>query len=444
MAQPIHTALPLPGRRALTGALLIALAGCGLETSEPVGGPGGPGGKADSSAHAVFLDFDIEGELVLRDDADLEKRIDAQLMYTVGQLNGERSVGRLDRIELSDVASEWQPSGELRVTYRARMPVAWNRANDVPTEYTFVLPRDVSIEGLEEFASRYGRDCVDYGDHSDAGVFWYYYRPDATRCPIDSRDEQDAVELAATVSPSAIQTTGKYPEYQHVWADDVLRVVAITGKDEDGSTSPTDAGIASHGRLVRELLELLEPYDVQTEPAVLPDSPGLDTPAVHFEAELPNGFRIVVDALLVDNVQAAGTDFDTRYEELSSRADYIFYNGHSGLGANIRALAQKGRWIPEQYVLVFMNGCDTYAYIDSSLAEAHAAVNVDDPNGTRYLDIVANAMPAPISREVETALILLRALLQVEEPMTYEEIFETVNTSQVILVTGEADNEFAP
>ena len=41
-----------------------------------------------------------------------------------------------------------------------------------------------------------------------------------------------------------------------------------------------------------------------------------------------------------------------------------------------------------------MNGCDTYAYIDSALADAHSEVNPDDPDGTKYLDIVANAMPS--------------------------------------------------
>ena len=84
----------------------------------------------------------------------------------------------------------------------------------------------------------------------------------------------------------------------------------------------------------------------------------------------------------------------TRYEGLTPTADYIVYNGHSGLGQNVRDLARRGAWNTGQYAIVFMNGCDTYAYIDSALAEAHADVNPDDPDGTKYLDIVANAMPS--------------------------------------------------
>ena len=42
-----------------------------------------------------------------------------------------------------------------------------------------------------------------------------------------------------------------------------------------------------------------------------------------------------------------------------------------------------------------MNGCDTFAYVDDTLAAAPAPpLNPDDPTGTQYMDIVTNAMPA--------------------------------------------------
>ncbi len=39
-----------------------------------------------------------------------------------------------------------------------------------------------------------------------------------------------------------------------------------------------------------------------------------------------------------------------------------------------------------------MNGCDTFAYVDGALAQTRAALNPDDPNGTKYMEIVTNAM----------------------------------------------------
>lgn len=40
-----------------------------------------------------------------------------------------------------------------------------------------------------------------------------------------------------------------------------------------------------------------------------------------------------------------------------------------------------------------MNASDSFAYVDRSLAERRAVLNPDDPGGTKYMDMVTNAMP---------------------------------------------------
>ncbi|MEO7092172.1 MAG: PPC domain-containing protein, partial [Polyangiales bacterium] len=155
-----------------------------------------------------------------------------------------------------------------------------------------------------------------------------------------------------------------------------------------------------------------------------------------------SGKKVRVVALLVDNVRTAGAKFDARYEQLSTKADLISYNGHAGLGDNVRALAKKGRWAKGQYLITFMNGCDTFAYVDGSLAETRAAINTDDPTGTKYMEIVTNAMPAFFSSMPTGSLALLRGLMKTEAPMTYEQIFAGVDKSQIVVVTGEEDNTY--
>ena len=91
-----------------------------------------------------------------------------------------------------------------------------------------------------------------------------------------------------------------------------------------------------------------------------------------------------------------------------------------------------------------MNGCDTYAYIDSALADAHAEVNDDDPQGTKYLDIVANAMPSMFVSMPKATMAIFEGLLSYDAPMTYEEILASMDDYQVALVTGENDNEYRP
>lgn len=400
----------------------------------------GGGGKADTSVEAVFVDMEFDGEVVVGSSWGLDKKIEDQLLYTIGQLNGDNSVSRLDKLELTDVTSEQADDGIL-VTYHAKLMVAWGERENVPASYTFKLPRDIRRDAQEGFFDSYGEDCVDWGAHPDVGSMWYYYRPNAYRCDLV---DEDIVEFDAAVSVSEVNTTGKYPEYHKVWEDDALEVVAVFGKYEDDATSNSDAGISAYNEFLRDLEDELDAYELATEPAEIPSSPGVELPEAIFRATLPDGRTVQVVALLVDNVRTAGYAFDQRYAELSRTADLLAYNGHAGLGSNIRAMARKGDWQQGQYSIVFMNGCDTYAYVDTALADAHADVNPDDDIGTKYVDLVMNAMPSYFSNMSESTMVLLEGLMSYESPQTYERMFEEISSSQVVLVSGEQDNEYVP
>lgn len=420
---------------------LGGLAGCASEAGAPAefSTRKVEAGKEDSSAEAVFVDFDFDGEFLTDRRWSVEQQIEDQLLYTIGQLNGSRGVGRLDQITLSDVTTDSE-DGRYRVRYTASMPVAWGSRGDVPSEYTLLLPSDMSASALDRFAENYGQDCVDWGAHDvDSGSMWYYYRPAKRGCSIE---DGDVLATVAGVSPSSIQTTGRFPEYDRVWEDATLRVVAVFGKYEDGATSNSDAGISAYNSFAQAIGNMFE--GAATQPASIPRSPGVDEPELVWSVILPDGRRVEIVSLLVDNVRTAPRSFDERYGELSATADLIFYNGHAGLGSNIRALARKGDWQTGQYAIVFMNGCDTYAYVDSALWDAHAAVNSDDPEGTLYLDIVSNALPSYFRSMPRATLALIEGLLNYDEPVTYEQIFADIDSQQVVLVSGEQDNTFTP
>ncbi len=394
-----------------------------------------------SSDQATLLDFEFDGELVAR-GGTARSQIDAQLLYTIGHLNTHRSVGRLDKVQISGIASAPLGDGSTRITYRAKLPVAWGAKTNLPTQYDFRLPRDVSFAGLEAFSNQYKTTCVDGGAHDvDSGSMWYYYRPLRSGCSIP---DAQLSRVTARVSPSAENTTGKYPEYHKVWEDGSLNVVAIFGKYEDGATTTDDAGIAAYNAFIRSIKAELRSYSPTTVPANVPDAPGVGVPDISFTATLPDGKKVVVTALLVDNVRTAGAAFDARYTALSTSADVIAYNGHAGLGQNVRALARKGRFVAGKYLVLFMNGCDTFAYVDGSLAQARAAINADDPTGTKYMEILTNAMPAYFQSMPNASLALLRGLLRHQAPMTYEQIFRNVDRSQYVVVTGEEDNVYKP
>ena len=77
----------------------------------------------------------------------------------------------------------------------------------------------------------------------------------------------------------------------------------------------------------------------------------------------------------------------------------------------------------------------TYHFLD---------INLDDPFGTRHVDLVVNAMPAYFYLMPRAAYAVFDGLLKYENPVTYEAMFEDVDESQLVLVVGESDNVFEP
>lgn len=436
-------------RRLLISATLalFALTGAACDSSDPgttgdtaADGTKGSSGKSDASAVAAFVDMEFDGELLADTCWDPNSSIDTQMLYSVGQLNGDNSVGRLDSVTLTDVETE-QTEGGCRITYHARLPVAWGDKFNVPSRYAFKMPRDVSFAGQKRFVEAYGHDCVDWGAHDvTAGIMWYYFRPARSGC---SLGDDDIHVFDAEVSESPIHTTGKYPEYHKVWEDNVFKVVAVFGKYEDGATSG-DAGISAYNTFLGAIKSEFKSADLVTTPESVPNNPGVDLTDVTFVGTLDDGRRIEVVALLIDSVGTADSTFRNRYEGLTPDADLVVYNGHAGLGSNIRKLAQMGDWVTGQYVVVFMNGCDTYAYLDSALYEAHADVNDDDSVGTKYVDLVANAMPSFFRSMSAATMALIRGLADYDEPKTYEQMFKDIDDAEVVIVSGENDNEYYP
>ncbi len=158
----------------------------------------------------------------------------------------------------------------------------------------------------------------------------------------------------------------------------------------------------------------------------------------------PDGRKVQINLLLVDNPQAYDPSFDRRYGDLSTDADLIVYNGHAALGGNVRAMTKKGKWKPGKFVIVYMNGCDSFAYVDGYLAQARSILNPDDPTGTRYLDMITNALPANPTWFPPAMASLINNLIDVDKPRTYQSILKEFERDHMAVVTGDEDNVFAP
>ncbi len=395
-----------------------------------------------TSASSKLFDFEFDGELLAATKDNPQGQIRAQLLYTVGTFNAEKGVSRLGKVVLTSVTTTAADGGLTRIKYHAKLPVAWGKSTLAKT-YKLTLPRRVDDAGQTAFLNKYSPSCNDgEGAAINVSNFWYHYRPKASGC---SFSPGDVMVATATTKLSPENTTAKLPEYQKVWEDGTLDVVAVFGKYEEGATTTEDAGVAAYSQLVTALLDALP--GAVTTPMSLPSEPGADSPDITFEADLPDGRSVRIVTLLVDKVATAPASFDARFSELTAGADFVLYSGHAGLGANVKALTAKAKFFPKKYQLFFLNGCDTFAYEDDSLVKARAALNPDDAAGTKYMDVMMNAMPAYFSSMPDASMAVLNALLDGDPEggtfKTYEQIFKGIDDAQTVVVTGEQDNTFA-
>jgi len=433
--------------------LLAALAAC-TDAPSPSGAKPRPGDidLAFASAHAVLVDFELDGELTSPSSAPATQRaqIAAQLTYTIGQLNGDSSVGRMERLEITSLVSTPNAAGTYDVTYHAKLPVAWGKPSAVPATYTVKVPRVATAAGLDAWVGTYNTTCVGFdGSGADRYSFWYYYRPATAGCVLSPTDTVSAV---ATVTKSPENTVGKYPEYDKVWSDGQLRVVAMYGRNESGATANSDPGIADYNSFVAQVRSYVRSVQPDlskiTETPGLTNTPGAAMPQVSIAATLPlvgseaSARRIQVDVMLVGyRIYQDGATFDAWYDPLTPTADIVLYAGHAGLGENVHTLMNKGVIGPGQYTIWMVNGCDTFAYVDPTLADRVSAAN-GGAASTLYLDTVSNAMPSYFGRTPGGSMRMIQSLMAVTAPRSYPEIFSGIDPKQIVVVTGEEDNTY--
>ena len=415
--------------------LSTALGACSTATRDDAEA----GNNAITSNDAKILDFTFKGEVIAKEGVAARTAIVAQLAYTQGILTtAERGNGHVGQVTLTEVVESPAASGKKTIKYTAQLPVAWPKdGNAVPESYDLPVPKDVTA--LESFNTKYDGKCGanEYGVDN----FWHDWNPKAQGCVIA---DQDVSRSRATVKPFAGETTGKYPEYDLMWKDNELDVVAIFGLIDGGGDSDKDPGVGEYNRFIAGTQGLLTRSAVtkNTKSAsVLRDTTITGTVTVAGQQR-----PVKIDVLLVSEMQSVGTDFDTRYDPISEKADLIMYDGHAGLGKNVNALARKGKVAAGKYQLVLLNGCQTFAYIDTTMNDRRIEANgaASDPKGTRFMDVMGNALPGFANNLASMSVALVSAAVKADTPKTFNDLMATMPQEHLVVVFGEEDNRFKP
>lgn len=425
-----------------TGLIFIAtaLSACGISQSS-ISTP------EFSSAHSIALDGVIDNGTIYTSTTNpflVKNEIREQLRFSVGHLNGNNGVADLNRLEISVQETEKNARGDLnRVSFAAKLFVAWPVEVAIPTIYTMTLPSQGDYNFLAQFFDHYGvAECMDTATHdAQMGNHWYYYRPMRPGCQYkisgDVAANDTFVKFDVAFSKSAENTPGTFPEYTKIWEDGKGVVTAIFGMADSYTASDFDAGVSAYRNTYHDLINQFGTpvFDSLKEQGLFP---GMDHPESSLTFTTPSG-PLEIHLFLVKSIREVDQAFVARYEELTQISDFVSYSGHSGLGANIRALTRMGRFLPNQYQVFLINGCDTFAYVDNSLRDAHAILN-PGASVNKYFDIITNAMPSYFHMNSRSNLAVIKAL--VGKTKTYEQILKEFDIEQRAVVTGDEDNQF--
>lgn len=420
--------------------VLLALSSGAFACSAPAADDAQAGDDAITSNDAKILDFTFKGEVIANAATLARQAVVSQLAYTQGILTtSERGNGHVGHVVLTDVVETPAAGGKKSIKYTAQLPVAWPKTgNAIPTSYDLPLPKDITA--LEAFNAKYDGKCGanEYGQEE----FWHDFNPKAEGCVLA---DADVTRSRATVKPFAGETTGKYPEYDQMWQDGELDVVAVFGLISGSTDSESDPGVGEYKRFVSGSQGLLTGGKVTTNTksaSVLRDT------TITGKVTIGGQQRPVkIDVLLVYEMQSVGTDFDTRYDPISAKADLIMYDGHAGLGKNVNALARKGKVTAGKYQLVLLNGCQTFAYIDTTMNDRRTAANgaATDPAGTKFMDVIGNALPGYTNNLTNMSMSLVRASIKSDAaPKTFNDLMSEMPEEHLVVVFGEEDNRFHP
>ena len=403
------------------------MAACTAESSEV-----DTGGDAITRNAASTFELRFTGDVVTSSDETPRMAIATQLQYMQGALTTELGGNAQVGMPTLTNVREFDEDGKKRITYDVVLSALALKSRAVPETYDVVLPRDVTK--LNAFNNAYDGECGknEYGRET----FWHDFNPKAAGCALN---DADVMRAKASVKPHPQETQGKFPEYDKVWEDDSLDVVAVFGII-DGDT-PDDEGAVARSELLKGVAGSL----TNPKRTAAPKAEGiLKDDTVSGSVRVGGRDRLVnVTAILVHDAASAGQEFEKRYAALTTKADFVVYDGHSGLGANINALTSNMGATAGKYQLAYLYGCQTLAYLGPAMHEKRIALNgaERDPEGTKFLDVIATGLPA-LGDDARSTLKVYNAMLHPEAPKTFNELLDGMWTSHLPVVFGEHDNAF--
>lgn len=365
-----------------------------------------------------------------------------------GIQKGEKITSFTDRAFIQD--------GSVMIPYLYE--ATWLVHSDFLSEGLLALPVPYSLDSLR---SPQWQKCTDNSDeeHSSWGFFWYYWDPERPGCDHQAHHQYQIVEIQ--VGPETPQTQISFPEYQRlIRREDGVPTVALTFAFGYVKDVPRPDPFKDNDFGMKEFQRFYHQSKVRFINLGLKESPVYQSEFNEGRTIIGSRFTGVKNGIYyrISIVAAAGVDQMDIFAHSYARKHEAFFGwfGHSRVGSGFDADILKSKLllrpdefsISPEYQLIYWAGCNSYSYYTLPFFELKSELDLrKDPNGTKNLDLISNALPSLFAFNARNAQILLQALIEPEKKVSYQSIINQIedyadswNYDVVVNVLGDEDN----
>lgn len=347
-------------------------------------------------------------------------------------------------------------NGRLIVPYTYE--ATWMLSNSIAGRSSLRLPLPFSISDLKTPG---WKNCTDTnGDHGTWDFFWYFWEPSRQGC--DHRLNSQYQQIDVSIGAETAQTKVSYPEYSRMIRNKngtptLSMTFAFGYVEENENPRPfkdADYGMRQFQSFYQDTKNELLALGFEEKPVRQKDIDGNGSIVIGSQfVGTQQGVRVEVSV-----VAAAGIDQMDLFAHSYARNHEGFFGwfGHSRVGSGFDAqtfeykLKSNPRLfsLTNEYQLVYWAGCNSYSYYTLPFFELKSALDPEsDPHGTRQLDLISNTLPSLFALNADNANVLFHALLNREQPTSYQNILQQIEniaagwgTEVIVNVLGDEDN----
>lgn len=424
------------------------------------------GVESQVSFEAVYLTKKSQAEKLLRIE-NIETRNGTFFKLTRGVLPFlmgpaiHRGVGGPKRNET--ITANWDSvkitGDNAYITYKYEG--TWLLNKKVAKKESFELPIPLNQDVV--FTKNW-KACGDSEpEHQTTSFFWYFWDPKRIGC-----EHKVDVEFQLVHIKLGLKTTNEvetYPEYERLvrvinGKKTITMTFAFGYVEEAADPNPVtdeDTGVQQY-RLFLSYVKGELPGFVE-RPIKKDEYASDDESFAGSQSIIGHEFSGLIGDVnyKIKVVVNAGIDQMTLFAKsfAQDHDGFFAWFGHSRVGsgfdaAQFQSILKNNHElfsITNQYQIVYWGGCNSYTYYTLPFFKFKSDLNpIEDPNGTRNLDIISNGMPSYFNLNSSNAGVVLRALLKwPKEKVTYQAMIKEIEKQSwgdIILtnVLGDEDN----